>query len=370
MSMPNPALDLSQNQAGQGGLTPAAGGGYYDSQGIWWPGLPGEHGGATPNIATDANGVSTINGQTYTQTSPGTYVGNVPGTAGGGGAPPAGPPPLTAAQQDAFARLNQILNQYGLGSLADWLRQKIVAGASDSQILLELYDQPAFRQRFPAIEARRAAGLTPLNPTEILAYEQQVSQLVHLSGLPASFASSTYAQDLLAHDVSVAELSARIEQGFLKVSEAPQEVRDAFSRYFGVNGDNAIAALFLDPDKSLPELEKMAMSSYVGGIGSRFGVNLGLSKAREIADTGLSEAAIWQGYRQLDSLSPLFTETLGERTDLTKESTGVDAVFGTQPGAEGTLDQRRRSRVNAFGGGGGGAYATSKGVTGLGVADG
>lgn len=366
MSMPNPQLDLTQNLAGQNSLTPGPGGGFYDSNGIWWPGAPGS--GANPNISTDANGVSTIGGQTYTQTSPGVYVGNVTGVPGTPGTPAQ---PLTSAQQDAFSRLNQILNQYGLGSLATWIRSKIVQGASDSQILLELYDQPAFKQRFPAIQARRDAGLTPLNPTEILAYEQQVSQLMHMSGLPASFASSTYAQDLLGHDVSIAELSTRIEQGFMKVSQGPQEVRDKFAQYFGVNGDAALAALFLDPDKSLPELEKWAMSAYVGGIGSRYGVNVGLAKARDIADTGLSEAAVWQGYRQLDTLSPLFSETLGETVDLTKEGVGVDAVFGTAPGAENTLDRRRQTRVNDFGGQpGGGAYATSKGAVGLGVADG
>jgi hypothetical protein len=100
-------------------------------------------------------------------------------------------------------------------------------------------------------------------------------------------------------------------------------------------------------------------------------VNLGMSKAREIADTGLSEAAVWQGYRQLDTLAPLFTESIGESVDLQAEVEGVDAVFGTRPGAEATLDRRRRTRANAFGGTGqGGAYATQRGVVGLGVADG
>lgn len=285
--------------------------------------------------------------------------------------PPTGPaatPPLSVAQSDALARLMQILNQYGLGSLSEWVKAKLVEGASEAQIALELYDRPEFQQRFPAIAARRAAGLTPVSPAEILAYERSVSQLMHMAGLPAPFGAGDYAQELLMKDVSIAELSARIEQGFMKVTQAPPEVRAAFGRYFGVNGDNALAAIFLDPNKSLPELEKMAMTSFVGGIGSRYGVNLALDKAKQIADTGLSEAAVWQGYRQLDQLSPLFDETLAEKVDYTKEGVGVDAVFGTQPGAEGQLDQRRRTRVNAFAGSGG-ALTTQTGVVGLGVAD-
>lgn len=280
-------------------------------------------------------------------------------------------PTLTNAQNDALARLNVVLNQYGLGSLADWVRSKLVQGASEATIQLELYDRPEFKQRFPAIAARAERGYGPVSPDQVLAYEQQVAQITRMAGLPSVFGEPMYVQSLLAHDISVAELSERVEQGYLKVTEAPSEVRTAFFKYFGVNGDTALASLFLDDTIALPELEKMAMSSFVGGIGSRFGVDLGLAKAREIADTGLSEAAVWQGYRQLDQLSPLFRETLGESSDLSKEETGVGAVFGTEPGAENLLERRRLTRANEFGGSGqGGAYATSKGAVGLGVADG
>lgn len=360
MTMPNPWLTLGQSGAGQEALGA----------------MPGEFG---PNRVVDANGNGTAyytdaNGR-VTRSVPivGGVVQNTGGSTGGAStgvnAAP-GTPPMTAAQQDALAKLTVILNQYGLGSLADWVRQKLVDGASDSTILLELYDQPAFKARFPAIAARREQGMNAMTPAEILAYETQAQQLFHMAGLPASFGDPANVQKLIGENVSIAELSARIENGYLKVANAPKAVTDAFRKYFGVNGHNAMVALFLDPQNSLPELEKMAMTAYVGGIGSTFGVNLAMQRAKQVADTGLSEAAIWAGFRQLDTLSPLFAETLAEATDFTKEQEGVGAVFGTEPGQEAKLDQRRRTRVNAMGGSGqGGALSTERGVIGLGVAD-
>jgi hypothetical protein len=64
----------------------------------------------------------------------------------------------------------------------------------------------------------------------------------------------------------------------------------------------------------------------------------------------------------------LFTETIGETQDLTVEGEGVGAMFGTEAGAERTLERRVQSRLSAFQGGGGAASA-DQGVIGLGVAE-
>ena len=111
-----------------------------------------------------------------------------------------GTPATTAApiSQDALARLTQILNQYGLGSLTTWALEKLRQGASEAQILIELYDQPAFKQRFPAIDARKQNGLTPISPAEILEYEQRVNQLLRMAGLGTMFGGSVNAQNCLS----------------------------------------------------------------------------------------------------------------------------------------------------------------------------
>lgn len=271
--------------------------------------------------------------------------------------------------RDALARLGQLLSRYGLEGMTDWVRSKLLAGASESEIQLELYDQPAFKARFPVIEARRQAGLTPVDVGDVLEFEQRGRELLRQAGITnPAFTSNEYLQGLMGRDVSVAELQGRLNDGLLRVTVAPPEVRAAFGEFFGPNSDAAMASLFLDPDVALPELEKMAMTAYAGGIGDRFGFDIAQGIAREIADTGVSQAGIWQGYAQLDQMNPLFKETIGENRDLTAEGEGVAAVFNTQPGAASTLERRRLSRVNQLQGAGG-AAATEAGVIGLGVAD-
>lgn len=276
---------------------------------------------------------------------------------------------LNSAGRDALARLSMLLSNYGLSGMEGWIKDKLVNGSSEAEITLELYEQPAFKARFPVIDARRAKGLTPVNVAQVLEYEQRGREIMRIAGLTsAQFTSSDYLQSLMGLDVSLSELSDRINEGLVRVQSAPPEVRVAFGSYFGTTGDAALAQLFLDPNIAVPELEKMASTAVAGGVGARFGLQLAKGIAAEIADTGASDQAIWQGFAQLDTLKSLFEETISETTDLTAENQGVKAVFNTGPDAANTLERRALTRANQFRGGGN-AAASERGVMGLGVAD-
>lgn len=277
---------------------------------------------------------------------------------------------LNSLGRDALARLTMLLGNYGLSGMESWIKDKLINGSSEAEITLELYEQPAFKARFPVIEARRAKGLTPVNVAQVLEYEQRGREIFRQAGLTsAQFTTSDYLQGLMGLDVSLSELSDRINEGLVRVQSAPPEVRVAFGNYFGTTGDAALAQLFLDPNIAVPELEKMASTAVAGGIGSRFGLQLAKGIAAEIADTGVSDQAIWQGFAQLDTLKSLFQETISETTDLTAEGEGIKAVFNTGPDAATTLERRALTRANQFRGGGN-AAASDRGVMGLGVADG
>lgn len=284
---------------------------------------------------------------------------------GGTGAPAAG----AEANRDAMSRLGNLLRQYGLEGMLDWVRGKLIAGSSEAEITLEMYDQPAFKSRFPVIAQRQSAGLTPVSVADVLEYEQTGRELLRRAGIVGdAFTSSDYLQSMMGRDMSLVELQDRLTDGVLKVSQAPPEVRIAFGNYFGANSDAALATLFLDPEKAVPELEKMAATAYAGGVGSIFGLQLAQGIAREIADTGLSDGAIWQGFQAIDANKALFQESISETQDFTAENEGVAGMLGTRPGAKDLLARRAMSRAAAFAGGGG-VGATQQGAAGLGVAD-
>lgn len=271
-------------------------------------------------------------------------------------------------KRDAILRLTQLLESYGLGNLTNWITGKLVGGASETEVTIELYQQPEFKARFPAIEERRKNGFNPISPVEILAYEDQAKELFKAAGITSSeLTSNVNIQRLISNNVSAVELQGRLQNGLLKVTQAPPEVKAAFNSYFGTNGESAMAQLFLDPTTAMPELEKMAQTAYAGGIGKKFNIEIAKGIAREIVDTGASEQSIWQGFNQINAMSSVFQESISENVDLTAENQGIGAVFGTNTEAEKILQRRVESRTSQFKGGGG-IGATEQGVIGLGVA--
>lgn len=273
----------------------------------------------------------------------------------------------TAAQNSARARLQSTLDTYGLGDLVDWAWTQLQGGVSEDTILLDLRNQPAFRQRFPGLYARQERGLAPISPAEYVAYEQQARQIMRQFGMPEGFFDSHDDFALfIAEDVSVAELYERIQGGFRDVAYAPQAVRDVFAEWFGASGDSALAAFFLDPERATPLLQNMKVDAEIGGAARMAGVRTGFSTARALREHGVTYEAAVQGFGRVRSLDPLYAETVSEFDDFTAEGVGTSAVFGLDPAASRVLERRRQRRLSAFEGGGGAALG-QRGVAGLGV---
>ncbi|TXH55384.1 MAG: peptidoglycan-binding protein [Desulfurellales bacterium] len=165
--------------------------------------------------------------------------------------------------------------------------------------------------------------------------------------------------------VSIAEVSDRINQGFMAVKMAPPSVQEYFYTNYGVNSEAAMAAYFLDPDRAAPELIRRAETANIGGRAMQMDIVLGLDRSRLLADMGVTGSGAMSGFMALDQMRTLFSESLGEETDLTIEGTGIDAQFGLSPGARRDLDLRRQARTAAFAGGGE-ALMTSSGASGFG----
>lgn len=277
------------------------------------------------------------------------------------------PNPLNQQGEDALAQMTEWLNEWGIPGLIDQVKQWLIEGASTSKIKTELYKHPVFLARFPAIAERAGKNLPPINPSQIFEYERAARSMINAAGLDPNNWDTYALQRLISNDIGLPELQARLQDGLGKITQAPPEVRAVFGQYFGMSSDAAMAQLFLDPTRARDDLLKMAETAYVGGIGQRFKIGLSEQIAREIADTNLSDAAVWQGFSKLDAMKSVFDETISETVDMTAENEGVDMVFGTQPGAEEAVRQRISSRVSQLSGSGGIA-STEQGIVGLGVA--
>lgn len=319
-------------------------------------------GGAVPPGTSQAGGLHDV------VTGRGDY-GTLRGKVGTGGTGTTGAPGSgTPDQNDAFALLMSTLNQYGLGSLADWAWSQLLNNRSANEILLDMYNQPAFKQRFPAIAARQAAGLPPLSPGEYIAYEDQARQMMRAAGFPPGFydQSNDFTQ-FLTDDVSLSELSQRVSLYTQAAYQVPLETRQMLKNYYGID-EGGLAAYFADPNVALPVLQQQEQAATIGGDASRQHFdNLTRSEAERLASLGVTDQQAQQGFGQVYNARELFQQLPGEAGGQPTRADALGFVAGDAASQQ-ALDVQARRRKAQFQTGGGFAQ-TQTGPSGLGSAN-
>jgi hypothetical protein len=258
--------------------------------------------------------------------------------------------------------MTQLLTQYGLESLAPWLSNLIINNASDDEIMLELYDQPAFKQRFPAIFTRQADGLPPLSPSDYLTYEDFAKTSAKGWGINISQGEINAA---LSADVSIKEMDDRMSMASAAVHTLSPQVRGQVNVLYGINEEDLVRA-WLDPREQAPVLRKRLTAAQIAaeGLATGFG-QLNVMQAERLAEGGIDADAARKGLAQLTQEHELF-----QATDATEADIGTDAQLGLLLGDQDlatAVERRAQRRKSPFESGGG--FATGKtGVTGLGSA--
>jgi hypothetical protein len=232
--------------------------------------------------------------------------------------------PGTTEQKNAFAYIEERLKTFGLGNMTQKVWNYIIENGveDDNRTMLWLYEQPEFKQRFPAFEAlqKKYRGIQPAQYIEL---ERQYTQTMRSAGLSASFFDNPDDfTSLIANDVSQAEFQERVDNGFKKVTEANPAVREAFRQYFGIEGDAALAAFFIDPDRSAPKLAKAAQMAELGGAASTMGVQINADYAEKLTRLGISEQQALAGFQKMQQQRSLFAGGINE-TAVFPQETGM-----------------------------------------------
>jgi hypothetical protein len=306
------------------------------------------------------------------------------GPASTNAASPSGPGG-TVEQNNIFNQISRYLSDMDLGGLfsvtngqpGGWLWDQITSGIDDQAVIqLNLEGTQQFQTRYGVIadvRAQAASGQAVHVPTvaQVREYEQTVASSMRQAGLP-SFMYDNYAdmQQLMRQGLSAVEVEQRLGQTWERVQNTDPMVRQQFDAFFGVQGDAALAAMFLDPAKTLSSLERMSRTAYTAGMGSRMGVSLDQATADRIAGSPSTDAGIYQDLGTLGGLqgSGIFNESFGESgQDLTAQGTGVDAVFGGGVNnSQADIEKRRLERAAVGQAAQGGGVRTAKGLTGAG----
>lgn len=270
--------------------------------------------------------------------------------------------------------LGELISVGPTGQPRGWLWNQLQKGFDTSEeLMLALEQTDAFKDQFKVIVAqkeRAAKGLATyvMSPAEVIEYRERAKQLMSAAGLPSWFYDEPDDfNELMLNDISIVELEKRSVQAFEYVQNAPAEVRDKFTEFYGVkDGPAALAAYVLDPKRTTAQLEKATRTAYTAGMAKRFDIELTKAAATKIAELPRTESGIVEGLSTIASQENIFRDGLFEDGSLEATDEGVRAVFEGDADALRDIERRRQQRSGGNRAGTGGAVATNRGLIGAG----
>ena len=292
------------------------------------------------------------------------------------------------ANADAAAQFNDAkgyMEWLGLGELftvdaqgnpGGWLWQQLLSGIdTEEELKLRIEQTDVWKDRFPVIveQRRRSAAGEPvqvMSTEEVVEYEEATRALFQKYELPKwMYEKREDLHKYILNGLSPDELKDRVAGAYNSVANIDPDIADQFREFYGVGqGDAALVAYFLDPEKTEAELDKVALSSYAGAIGKDFGVELSREDAELFSLYDKTEAGVVQDLTQINSQSLLANEGFGEVNDIDTDDI-FDAVVRGDAESRSLLERRQlRRQANARATAGGG-LATNEGLIGLGSAD-
>tara|TARA_B100001175_G_scaffold317882_1_gene337214 strand:+ start:12897 stop:14084 length:1188 start_codon:yes stop_codon:yes gene_type:complete len=272
---------------------------------------------------------------------------------------------MGSLMRDMFGNDPRFANE--ISALTTQLNNLMVKGASELEIVQEIRGSTQYATRFPGMAARAEAGMPAISEREYIDLERNYRNMMRTSGIEERFYEDPARfGELIAGDVSAAELQSRVALAEEAAASADPEVARQLEEFYGIDRTKLVE-YYLDPDEA---------------------VNL-FQEERRLAAAGLSAAAI-------GTTGQAFTQTvaerleqenvqrrevqqrLGQRTGLTERLLGeeealtaseiAEAEFGLDAQAITQMRRRREERTAAFGGSGG-VLSTRGGITGLGAAE-
>ena len=186
---------------------------------------------------------------------------------------------IIATRTKAKDKLTAMLASYNLQGLASYIDAEIMKDTSEEMILLGLYDQPAYKTRFPGMDPLRKAGRV-ISEDEYTKIENAMMQTARFFDLPKGFYDGPEDfGNLIGRQVSAKEYQDRLQVGQDLARSLNPEVKQQLLDFYAV-GEGDLTAYVLDADKALSLIQKQAKAATFVGLGRAAGFNMpGISAA-------------------------------------------------------------------------------------------
>lgn len=201
---------------------------------------------------------------------------------------PKAPEVKATRASDALA---EMFARWNMGGLSKWISDSIKAGKTDAEISVGIYDQPEYKQRFPAMESLRGKPGGAITEAEYLSLENGYKSVLRYYGLedsmydnPDDFAS------LISNGVSAREVEERmgLAKRLVESYTADPNIRVALRANFPFVTDRDLMIYALDPQKKgRDHIEKLSRQAIVSGSAVTSGLTLSQRYASSLANDSM-----------------------------------------------------------------------------------
>lgn len=283
------------------------------------------------------------------------------GGGGGGYDPWAAYQEMLREQQinNVISVVTALFKQYGLESLTSKIIEYARAGYQGDAIGVMLRDTPEYKARFPAM-ATLMSKKRAISEAEYIEYERTAAQLEKRYGLPSGLVQGNVTR-LLENEVSANELQDRVVLASDAALQSPQELRDVFRNYYGID-TGGLAGYFLDPAQATPILQRQYVASQIGAEAMRQSVGIRVDVAENLQQLGVTQDVAREGFANV-SRQMAFT---GGRGDVVSQEQLIGGNLLQREADIREIERAAAARTGRFQTGGSFVQENNRGVTGLG----
>jgi hypothetical protein len=323
----------------------------------------GEFGIGMPEAGYDSMGNKTPGGQ-YSAT--GEFVGSVSGGANvptgsaaltGAGVIPTVPSAETMQKRvSAWTVLKDKFDSWGLGTLAESVKELILDGASDEELTIRLREKPEYAKRFAGNVDRKKAGLNVYDEGTYLALENAYAEAFtsygqqSLLGKTADEKQANFAT-YIGGTIAPTEIKRRLQVA-TDLAASDSATKAAIKQLYPMITDGDLVAYFLKPAETLPKLEVKAQAAKIGGAFLKQGLATDAVSAEEYVAAGVTEEQAQAGAAAVAEVLPrgeFLSDITAGAADYTQK-TAEEVYLKGLASAKRAQDQIRQAEIGRFSG--------------------
>jgi len=219
-------------------------------------------------------------------------------------------------KRDAFALIKSTMGDYGFTDEEYAELLKYIEGAlinpkiGPNQMVLELRKLPTYKARFAGNETRLKNGLNTLSEANYIQQENSYAEYLTAGGVSNLGTRAAYAK-LIGGAVSPSEVGKRVNMAVDRVTNADPDIMKMIRKYNPQISQQDLVSYFLDPENTLPELQKKVAMGEIGAAASQAGLDYNYGRIEDLQKYGVTREQAIVGYGNIGQVLPV-AEKLGD----------------------------------------------------------